>query len=241
MVLCQQGIVTTYCSLNIDYFYEEKSDTTKSTGGNSYTNTQYSLYSNQGGNIKIKQGGITTSQYYAYYAPIYLNNVVDNYSGSHNVQNNHAIYAKNYDGVSGQVLNKYQHGTVEKETSIRHTASGFSWKIDVSSSTPSSGSPIEWLLTKLIVNANAAVTCKIWVYRDGTGVNGGLRVKNGAIAGVTANVDGVITDTTVNSWVECSMTFTPTEAGAVDIYAMGYYVNNTSHNVYLDDFSASQA
>ena len=73
------------------------------------------------------------------------------------------------------------------------------------------------------------------------GVNGGLRVKNGAIAGVTANVDGVITDTTVNSWVECSMTFTPTEAGAVDIYAMGYYVNNTSHNVYLDDFSASQA
>ena len=116
-----------YGDANIDYFYEEKSDTTKSTGGNSYTNTQYSLYSNQGGNIKVKQGGITTSQYYAYYAPIYLNNVVDNYSGSHNVQNNHAIYAKNYDGVSGQVLNKYQHGTVEKETSIRHTASGFSW------------------------------------------------------------------------------------------------------------------
>ena len=238
---CYYLLQSEYGDTNVDYFYEEKSDTTKSTGGNSYTNTQYCLYSNQGGNIKIKQGGITTSLYYAYYAPIYLNNVVDNYSGSHNVQNNHAIYAKNYDGVSGQVLNKYQYGTVEKETSIRHTASGVSWKIDVSSSSASLATPIEWLLTKLIVNANAAVTAKIWVYRDGTGVNGGLRVKNGAIAGVTANVDGVITDTTVNSWVECSMTFTPTEAGAVDIYAMGYYVNNTSHNVYLDDFSASQA
>jgi len=85
------------------------------------------------------------------------------------------------------------------------------------------------------------VTCKIWVYRDGTGVNGGLRVKSGAVEGVTANVDAVITDTTINSWVECSLTFTPTEAGAVDIFAMGYNVSNTSHNVYLDDFSASQA
>ena len=37
------------------------------------------------------------------------------------------------------------------------------------------------------------------------------------------------------------MTFTPTEAGAVDIYAMGYYVSSSSDNVYLDDFSASQA
>ena len=102
-------------------------------------------------------------------------------------------------------------------------------------------SPLEWLLTKLVVNANAAVTAKIWVYRDGTGVNGGIRIKSGTIGGVTSQVDAVITDTTINSWVECSLTFTPTESGAVDIYAMGYYVTNNSNNVYLDDFSASQA
>ena len=82
---------------------------------------------------------------------------------------------------------------------------------------------------------------KIWVYRDGTGVNGGIRVKSGAIGGVTSNVDAVISDTTINSWVECSLTFTPTEAGAVTVYAMGYYINSTSHYVYLDDFSATQA
>ena len=238
---CYYLIQSEQAEHSIDYFYEFKSDITRSEGGNQYTNTQYAIYTNQGGTIKINQGGITTSQYYVYYAPVFLNNVVDNYTGSHYVQNNHAIYSKNHDGVSGAVLNKYEYGTVEKETSIRHTASGVSWKIDVSSSNPGSGNPIQWLLTKLIVNANAAVTCKIWVYRDGTGVNGGLRVKKGAIAGVSANVDGVITDTTVNTWVECSLTFTPTEAGAVDIFAMGYYVNNSAHNVYLDDFSASQA
>ena len=82
---------------------------------------------------------------------------------------------------------------------------------------------------------------KIWVYRDGVGVNGGIRVKSGAIGGVTSTLDAVITDTTINSWVECSLTFTPTEAGAVTVYAMGYYINNTGHYVYIDDFSATQA
>ena len=72
-------------------------------------------------------------------------------------------------------------------------------------------------------------------------MNGGIRIKSGTIGGVTSQVDAVITDTTINSWVECSLTFTPTESGAVDIYAMGYYVTNNSNNVYLDEFSASQA
>ena len=230
--------------LSIDYLYETKltsNEYSRSNGGNGRNINQYAMYTSQMGPIKIAQGGITTSQYYVYYADVYTNNVIDNYNGNHYFQVGRALYAKNHDGVSGAVLSQYQYGKVEKETSIRHTASGVSWKIDISSSNGNVSAPIEWLLTKLIVNANAAVTCKIWVYRDGTGVNGGLRVKSGAIEGVTANVDAVITDTTINSWVECSLTFTPTEAGAVDIFAMGYYVSNTSHNVYLDDFSATQA
>ena len=228
--------------LSCNYFYEVKHPYNQSEGGNGRSNnTYYALYTENSGPIKVISGGITTSRYYVNQAPLYLNNVVDNYTSSHQINTGQVIYSKNHDGVSGAILNQYQYGTVEKETSIRHTASGVSWKIDISNSQASSGTPIEWLLTKLIVNANAAVTVKIWVYRDGTGVNGGLRLKAGSIAGVTANVDAVITDTTINSWVECSLTFTPTEAGAVDIFAMGYHVNNTSHNVYLDDFSASQA
>ena len=241
---CYYGIRSNNTDVYVDYFYETRltsSEYGRAYGGNGRNMNQYVFYTNQAGPIKIAQGGITTSQYYVYYEDIYTNNVIDNYTSSHNFGSGRALYAKNHDGVSGAVLTQYQYGTVEKETSIRHTASGVSWKIDISSSNASVSSPIEWLLSKLVVNANAAVTCKIWVYRDGTGVNGGLRVKSGAVEGVTANVDAVITDTTINSWVECSLTFTPTEAGAVDIFAMGYNVSNTSHNVYLDDFSASQA
>ena len=241
---CYYGPQTNNTDLSIDYLYETKltsNEYNRSAGGNGRNINQYALYTSQSGPMKIAQGGITSSRYYVYYADVKTNNVIDNYTSTHYFGSGRALFAKNYDGVSGAVANLYQYGKVEKETSIRHTASGVSWKIDIDNSTAGVGAPIEWLLTKLIVNADAAVTCKIWVYRDGTGVIGGLRVKNGAVAGVTANVDAVITDTTVNSWVECSLTFTPTEAGAVDIFAMGYYVSNTSHNVYLDDFSASQA
>lgn len=241
---CYYGIRCNNTHAQVDYFYETRltsDEYSRANGGNGRNMNQYVFYTAQAGPITIAQGGITTSQYYMQYADIRTNNVVDNYTSSHSYGTGRALYAKNHDGVSGAVLTQYQYGAVEKETTIRHTASGVSWKIDINSSSAGLNSPIEWLLTKLIVNANAAVTCKIWVYRDGDGVNGGLRVKSGAVAGVTANVDGVITDTTINSWVECSLTFTPTEAGAVDIYAMGYYTNNASHNVYLDDFSATQA
>lgn len=241
---CYYGIRSQNTHAQVEYFYETRltsNEYSRANGGNGRNMNQYVFYTNQAGPITISQGGITTSQYYIYYEDIKTNNVIDNYSGNHNFGAGRALYAKNHDGVAGAVLTQYQYGTIEKETSIRHTASGVSWKIDINSSSAGVSNPLEWLLTKLIVNANAAVTCKIWVYRDGTGVNGGLRVKSGAVAGVTANVDAVITDTTVNSWVECSLTFTPTEAGAVDIFAMGYYVSSTSHNVYLDDFSATQA
>ena len=238
------GVQSQQTEVSIDYFYETRTSSTeysRSNGGNGRNMNQYPLYTGTSGPITINQGGITTSQYYLYYENLKTNNMIDNYTSNHNIQSGKAWFSKNHDGVSGAVLTQYSYGSVEKETSIRHTASGVSWKIDISNSNANSTAPIQWLLTKLIVNANAAVTCKIWVYRDGTGVNGGLRVKNGAITGVTSQVDAVITDTTVNTWVECSLTFTPTEAGAVDIFAMGYYQSNASHNVYLDDFSASQA
>ena len=99
-------------------------------------------------------------------------------------------------------------------------------------------------MAKVVCNANAQVTLSIWVYRDGTGVNGGLKVKANAIDGVTSNIDAVISDTTINSWVQCSLTFTPTTAGAFSVQAIAYQSpsgGNNSHNVYLDDFSVTQA
>ena len=207
-------------------------------GGSNY---YYGVYLGSNGFLEILNGGEMHKRPNLYGGSFKTNKLVYLDSNSPSINNNATWLSKNHDNVTGDHKNYYQYGNVAPNTSIRHTASGVSWKIDIDSSSASSGSPIEWELAKVIVNSGSLVTLKIWVYRDGTGVNGGIRVKSGAIGGVTSNTDAVISDTTINSWVECSLTFTPTEAGAVTVNAIGYYINSTSHYVYLDDFSATQA
>lgn len=224
-----------------DYAYNYEEDKTRGNGSYGHVNSYYSTYIGNGSSMKIVQGGTFNKRQYVYGGDLYMNNVVEGHTDNDSISQGGRIFKKNADGVSGAFETSYQYGKITPESSIRHTASGVSWKIDINSSTASEGAPVEWVLSKVICNANAQVTASIWVYRDGTGVNGGLRVKNGAAAGITANVSAVISDTTINSWVQCSMTFTPTEAGALDIYAIGYHVNNNSHNLYLDDFSVTQA
>tara|TARA_B100000427_G_scaffold224201_1_gene187869 strand:+ start:627 stop:3278 length:2652 start_codon:yes stop_codon:yes gene_type:complete len=222
--------------------FSTSDDTSTTSGGiQGGSNYYYGVYTGSNGYLEILNGGEMHKRPYLYSGGFKTNKLVYLDSQSPSISNNATWLSKNHDNVTGDHKNYYQYGNVAPNTSIRHTASGISWKIDIDSSSASSGSPIEWELAKVIVNSGSLVTMKIWVYRDGTGVNGGIRVKSGAIGGVTSNVDAVISDTTINSWVECSLTFTPTEAGAVTVYAMGYYINSTSHYVYLDDFSATQA
>jgi len=229
----------------IDQLDLYKDDWSLANGSNGYSsNMQYSTHNRYNSEAKIL-GGEWDVRPYMTGSDIKTDGVIFNFTGDPQFQSGDRLLCKNYDGSSGVYKNFYQYGTVEPDTTTRHTASGFSWKIDISGSGASLSSPLEWEVSKVIVNANAQVTCSIWVYRDGTGVNGGLRVKPSAIEGVgSSNVDAVISDTTINSWVQVSLNFTPTAAGTVSIYAMGYYSpsgGSTSHNVWLDDFSVTQA
>jgi len=222
--------------------FSTSDDSDSSSGGiQGGSNYYYGVNTSSNGYLEILNGGEMHKRPYLYGGGFKTNKLVYLDSSSPNISNNATWLSKNHDNVTGDHKNYYQYGNVSPESSIRHTASGISWKIDIDSSSASVGSPIEWELAKVVVNSGSLVTLKIWVYRSGTGVNGGIRVKSGAIGGVTSNTDAVISDTTINSWVECSLTFTPTEAGAVTVYAMGYYINNTGHYVYIDDFSATQA
>jgi hypothetical protein len=228
-----------------DLFDVIAEDTSLEHGSNGSNNVQYAMYNGSNSDCKIL-GGTWDKMPYMDGSDIFTDNVVFNDTNNPTFSKPNRLLCKNFDGNnSGEYKNFYQYGHVLPDTSTRHTASGFSWKIDVSSSSAIKSAPIEWEVAKVICNANAQVTASIWVYRDGTGVNGGIRVKASAIGGVgTSNIDAEISDTTVNSWVQCSLTFTPNEPGTVAIYAMGYIPSSggsTSHNVWLDDFSVTQA
>ena len=228
----------------VDKFDFLEEDYTRANGSNGYQMNQYPTY-NQSNAVAKYLGGTWCKMPYLYGSDVYTNNVVFLATSDPNFQQSNRLLCKNFDGNnSGEFKNYYRYGNVLPDTSTRHTASGYSWKIDISSSTATEGVPVEWELGKIICNANAQVTASIWVYRDGVGVNGGIRVKASALGGITSQVTANITDTTINSWVQCSMNFTPNEAGTVSIYAIGYCSptgGNVSHNVWLDDFTVTQA
>ena len=242
---CYYGM---YCSDSLDWSIDtldvKQEDWNQANGSYGNKVVQYSLYTGQQANCLVR-GGTWCARPYVQQSDMKLENVVFDFTDNPQFQQYDAkVLCKNFDGVAGAYKNYFRYGSVEPETSIRHTSSGVSWKIDISTSSASPTTPLTWELSKVVCNANAQVTVSIWVYRDGTGVNGGIRVKANAIAGVSSNVDAVISDTTINSWVQCTLTFTPTEAGAVSVWAIAYQSpsgGNNSHNVYLDDFSVSQA
>ena len=229
----------------IDTMYALAEDWSLANGSNGRSdNVSYSTYNQANSPCKIL-GGEWDKMPYMYGSDVFTNNVIFNSTNDPQYSQSNRLLCKNFDGNnSGEFKNYYRYGNVIPDTSIRHTASGFSWKIDINSSSATPSSPVEWEVAKVICNANAQVTASIWVYRDGTGVNGGIRVKASALGGITSQVSANISDTTVNSWVQCSLTCTPNEPGTLSIYAIGYQETsggNSSHNVYLDDFSVTQA
>ena len=173
---------------------------------------------------------------------LYTKNVSFNsatYSTSYQSYGN--VYAANYDGVSGDYRNFNTYGMLQSDTSTRRTASGYSWKATMTSSDAKKGTGNEyrWDMAKVAVKANSQVTASVYVNRTGTGINGGLIVSGGQLAGF-ASTEAYCTGS-AGSWEQVTVTGTPTEDGIVTIQAEAYYVSSTAHYAYFDDFSITQA
>ena len=87
--------------------------------------------------------------------------------------------------------------------------------------------------------ANALVTVKCWFYKSSAaGITAKLVCKGGQISGVASNVEATAADV-LATWEELTITFTPTEAGVVEIEAWAY--GGTAESVYVDDMTITQA
>ncbi len=140
---------------------------------------------------------------------------------------NHWIF---FDGSSG--------GTINAQTTERHTASGIAWKLSPNNR-HFSNYPLFLSIAKVAVEANSLVTVKAWMKKDhASNVGAKLVCRGGQIAGVDSDVTATKADDT--DWEELTITFTPTEAGVVDIEAWGYYIAGNS-NIYVDDLTITQA
>lgn len=131
-------------------------------------------------------------------------------------------------------------GTIESETTIRHTASGYSWKM-----TPNTAGgkllfpgPTDAESFKSAVNGSGTVTISCYMYKDSS-YNGSaprLVLLGGTLAGVTATSTALTV--AHSNWENIIVTCTPSEAGVVEFYVD---CDGTAGNVYVDDFSVTQA
>jgi hypothetical protein len=157
--------------------------------------------------------------------------------GRQAVRSNCRFNSHNHDNTAGNHKIFTDGGLISAATDQRHTASGISWKLQPTSTNRSSTYPLDLSLAKVACSANNLVTVKAWMRRDNSGLTMRLVCKGGQIAGVSSDVTSSVT--TTNAWEELTITFTPTEAGVVEITAEAW--GGTTFSGWVDDMTISQA
>jgi len=129
-------------------------------------------------------------------------------------------------------------GRMASEATVRHTASGLAWRMSPTSTTRNAAYPLVLSIAKIACAASALVTVKAWMRRSNTGLTMRLVCKGGQIGGVAADVTSSMT-AAADTYEELTITFTPNEAGIVEITAEAY--GGTTYNGYVDDMTITQA
>ncbi len=126
--------------------------------------------------------------------------------------------------------------TIASATDQRHTASDFSWKFSPLSVEWSSYYPMSLSLAKIACPSGEARTLSVWVRRDSTSLNMRLRLPGRQIAGVATDVTASAS-AAINTWEQISVTWTPTEAGVVEVFMDAW--GGTTLNGWVDDLTVT--
>lgn len=129
--------------------------------------------------------------------------------------------------------------TIKTETVVTHTGSGLSWNMSITLATyVNEHVPAMFQLAQVAFEASTLVTLKCWVRRDNLAMTPGIKVHGGYVNGIP---DDIVTWHTaaIDTWQELTITFTPTEAGVIELYAVAY--GAISVNSWWDDLTITQA
>ena len=174
-------------------------------------------------------------------APIYFKNVTFNeatslwYLRNYNLGDNF-IYMDNNNGVD---YTFGEFGYIASDTTTRHTASGKSWAFYPTNASRNFSYPLRLNVAQAAVEANAEVTVSAWLRRNTTNLQMRLQVVGGQLAGVTKT--GSDLTAAIDTWQEVTITFTPTEAGVVNIECIAWTDSGTTNIGYIDDLTITQA
>jgi hypothetical protein len=201
--------------------------------------TDYGFYVGQPNHTITIGGGSTSKRFYiANGSTMSLDGYTNNDTNPHNVQG--TLYALNDGGVSGAHKAFIGNGIlIEPETTIRKTASGYSWKASTSSG---SSAGKEFTVAKIAVNTGGTVAVKCWMYRTGNAATsyGQITLKKNTQIGMTQDLVADNSGGSANTWEQVTVYVQPTAAGIVEVQLKTVIVDTTV-SVYYDDMSLTQA
>ena len=159
-------------------------------------------------------------------AKAYINNTTFDYHyGSITSSDSGYVYMKNSGGYTyySNILGK----AITADTSTRHTASGYSWKMY---------GPASFEVARIPVKASSLVTVSVWIHPSQSSMTDlGLKVEGQSIG--IADTQGVSSSLSSSGWAKQSLTFTPANAGIAKIsLTSGHY-----SYAFFDDMEVSQA
>jgi hypothetical protein len=148
------------------------------------------------------------------------------------------IFSNRHDNTDGNNWIFQGGGTINQQTSVVDSPATTSWQMRPTSTSVVATSPLRLKLGTIVCAANSLVTVTARMRRDDTGLTMRLVCPGGQISGVATDV-GTDMTAAANTWETVQITFTPTKAGGVDIYAYAY--GGTTFSGYVCNLTASQA
>lgn len=161
---------------------------------------------------------------------------------SSNPFSNCIVFSHNHDGTTGnhQIYSDGMLISSETGANRRTTApsGALAWALKPTSANRSATYPVLLEGIKIAVIANQVVTVSVYVNRTNSAISAGLFIKGGQIAGVPSDLTSLDAGS-AGTYNLVTQTFTPTEAGVIDVNLIAY--GGTTHTAYFDDMSISQA
>lgn len=155
---------------------------------------------------------------------------------------NGRIYSQQEDGTVGNNWIYTDGGYINSEAVTRGGASGLEWKLTITSANRASNYPLELSIAKIAVVANKLVTVTAYLTKGhATNVEGYILCKVGQIAWSDGTADVVSSAMAGNTNPQnMTITFTPTEAGVVEITGRAVYVT-ANGTLLIDTMTITQA
>jgi len=147
----------------------------------------------------------------------------------------------NYDNTANDHRLYYMNCLVTSDSTTKQSGSGYSWKFTPLANsgvkTRSVNFPLRFKLAEVYVTANSQITATIYARRSDNQTDdyvalAALALDNAAV-GITTDVKSSALSGSVDTWVQLTLTFTPTIAGVATITAL-MSASSTSDNVWID-------